>query len=347
MCALFLSKQGRPETKNNSQTLSCLVEKKPFSIESLKQRNHTMSFFRRSSKETAGESAAATPTAGTTDASENSSSPAVIESSEHSKIDEEEDHTDSMQITVEDEPEVDPVRVKLEGEVRQRDARISALERARAEKNAELEALEKELEQERLNQMKESLIHKIEVERIKRQTAHAQERLKALEADMQDKEAIKEYANLIKGVAPKGGVDSQYVMKLQAQLQKAVGKMETTMEQMKELEDNNREVVDGLAMEISELVEERCRTELELHKQMEVLEEQKNDMQAKYEERIRENLKTLQALRAKATAQTTIEELEEELVDTETRLEELYRIQQTQDRTIEQLKTSLASEDGM
>ena len=253
---------------------------------------------------------------------------------------------EEIKIKVEDEPEEDPERAELETVVRQRDSAISALEKARLEKQQQLAALEGELEKERLSQMKEALLHKIETERIKRQTANAEERLKCLEADMQDKAAIHEYANLIKGVAPKAGVDSQYVMKLQAQLQKAVTKMESTTEQMKTLEDNSNQMVDSLTLEISELVEERCRTELELRKQLDVLEGQKKDMQSEYEERIRENLKTLQALKAKATSQVTIEELEEELEDTENKLEELHRIQEKQQKTIEQLNKSLASQEG-
>lgn len=252
---------------------------------------------------------------------------------------------EQIKITVEDEPEEDPERTKLESDVRQRDAAVSALEKARLEKQQQLQALESELEKERLIQMKEALLHKIDTERIKRQTANAEERLKCLEADMQDRAAIHEYANLIKGVAPKAGVDSQYVMKLQSQLQKAVQKMETTTEQMNELENSSANVVDSLTKEIAELVEDRCRTELELRKQMEVLEVQKKDMQAEYEDRIRENLKTLQALKAKAASQTTIEELEEELDETETKLAELMRIQEKQQKTVDQLNKSLAAQD--
>ena len=252
---------------------------------------------------------------------------------------------DTVQITVEDEPAEDPERTKLESVVRQRDAAISALEKARLEKQQQLAALEGELERERLAQMKEALLHKIDTERIKRQTANAEERLKCLETDMQDKAAIHEYANLIKGVAPKAGVDSQYVVKLQSQLQKAVQKMEATTEQMNELENGSATMVDSLTKEIAELVEDRCRTELELRKQMEVLEGQKKDMQAEYEDRIRENLKTLQALKAKAASQITIEELEEELEETETKLEELMRIQEKQQKTVDQLNKSLAAQD--
>lgn len=248
-------------------------------------------------------------------------------------------------VTAEDEPDEDPERSQLEEVVRQRDASISALEKSRLEKHQQLVALEAELEKERLNQMKEALLHKIESERIKKQTANAEERLKCLEADMQDKAAIHEYANLIKGVAPKTGVDSQYVMKLQSQLQKAVTKMEATTQQMKSLEESSNQVVDSLTLEIAELVEERCRTELDLRKQLDILEGQKKEMQENYEDRIRENLKTLQALKAKATSQITIQELEEELEETETKLAELQRIQEKQQKTVAQLNKSLSAQD--
>jgi len=137
-------------------------------------------------------------------------------------------------------------RGDLEKEVRARDANISALEKTRLEKHHELAALQKELEEERLRQMKEAILHRIEVERLKRQTKAVEERLEALEKDMQDKDAIHEYANLIKGVAPKGGVDSQYVMKLQSQLAKAVKKMDATAHQMAQVEQSCEEVVGSL-----------------------------------------------------------------------------------------------------
>jgi hypothetical protein len=122
--------------------------------------------------------------------------------------------------------------------------------------------------------------------------------------------------------------------------------MEVTTEQMKELETKSDEMVDSLSLEITQLVEDRCRTELELRKQMEVLDQKKKDMQVEYEERIRENLKTLQALKAKAASQITIEELEEELEQTEAKLLELQHIREKQEKTIAQLGKSLSSQEG-
>jgi len=235
-------------------------------------------------------------------------------------------------------------RADLEKEVRARDAELSALEKTRLEKAQELEALQRELEEERLRQMKESILHRIEVERIKRQTKAVEERVKALETDMLDKEAIQEYANLIKGVAPKGGVDSQYVMKLQSQLAKAVKKMDSTSHQMAQIEQSCEDVVNSLKKEIYVIVEDRCRTELELRKQLELLEEQKAEMQAEYDDRIRENQIELERLKGKVSVEVSVADLEAELEATEAKLEQLNNIHEMQERTIEELNATF--EDG-
>lgn len=249
-------------------------------------------------------------------------------------------HPDVVNLDEEEEG----VRADLEKEVRARDTELSTLEKTRLEKHQELEALQKELEEERLRQMKESILHRIEVERIKRQTKAVEDRVQALETDMMDKEAIQEYANLIKGVAPKGGVDSQYVMKLQSQLAKAVKKMDTTAHQMAQVEQSCEDVINSLKKEISEIVEDRCRTELELRKQLELLEEQKAEMQAEYDDRIRENQVELERLKGKVSVEVSVAELEAELEATEAKLDQLNSIHEMQERTIEELNATF--DDG-
>lgn len=230
----------------------------------------------------------------------------------------------------------------LERKVQARDAELVGLEKLRMEKKNELEALQNDLDAERLIKMKESILHRIEVERLKRQTKAVEERFTVLENDMKNTDAIREYAELIKSVAPKGGnVDSQYVMKLQSQLSKAVKRMDATSHQMTQVEQSCEEVVNSLKKEISDIVEDRCRTELELMKQLELLEEKKIEIQSEYDERIEFNKKELARLKEKVTVEVTKADLEEELELTTERLERLNQVSEIQRRTIESLKETL------
>ena len=233
-------------------------------------------------------------------------------------------------------------RASLERSIRGRDSTVSSMEKKRQEKEAELAALQKELEHERLKQMEEAILHRLEADRLQRQTQAMEERLAALERDMQDKDAIYEYANLIKGVAPKNGVDSQYVMKLQSQLAKAVKKMEATSQQMEMVEQSCNEVVASLKLEIKEIVEDRCRTELELRKQLELLEEQKAEMQKDYDEQIRRNQEEMERLQQRASAEGMDIDLERELQEAESRLESLNKTNEDQDKQIKELSETLA-----
>jgi DNA repair exonuclease SbcCD ATPase subunit len=241
------------------------------------------------------------------------------------------------------EDDEDDDRSSLEKTVRARDATVISMDKKRLETDNELVALQKELDEERLRQMEEAILHQLESERLKKQTEALEERLEALERDMQDKEAIHEYANLIKAAAPKNGVDSQYVMKLQSQLAKAMKRMETTSRQMELVEQSCNEVVSSLSSEIKEIVEDRCRTELELRRQLELLEEQKADMQKSYEEQIRKNQEEMERLQESSKAEGRSPDLETELQEAESRLEELNQAYETNDQIIQDLKVTLES----
>mmetsp|Transcript_40313 Transcript_40313/g.40863 ORF Transcript_40313/g.40863 Transcript_40313/m.40863 type:complete len:215 (+) Transcript_40313:330-974(+) len=207
--------------------------------------------------------------------------------------------------------------------------------------------MQKELDSERLIQMKEAILHRIEVERLKRQTKAVEERFTVLEKDMQNTDAIREYAELIKSVAPKGGnVDSQYVMKLQSQLAKAVKRMDATSHQMTQVEQSCEEVVNSLKKEIGDIVEDRCRTELELMKQLELLEEQKLEIKSEYDDRIKLNRQELERLKDKVTVGITIVDLEEELEETEEKLGKLNNVHEMQERIIEELNETLKNNGG-
>ncbi len=146
---------------------------------------------------------------------------------------------------------------------------------------------------------------------------------------------------MIKTAAPKSGVDSQYVMKLQSQLAKAMKKMESTSHQMELVEQSCNEVVTSLSTEIKEIVNDRCRTELELRAQLELLEEQKAEMQKTYEEQILKNQEEMERLKKVAVEKESTPDLETELEEAENKLEALNQTHGTQEQTIEELKASL------
>lgn len=190
-------------------------------------------------------------------------------------------------------------RDQLEDAVRQRDETINQMEKSQMKKHRAIESVQAEIDEERVTQMQESIMHRIEYERLKRQTEGLERRLATLQRDMSDKDSVLEYANLIKSVAPKSGVDSTYVMKLQSQLAKAMKKMDGTSAQMVLVESSCEEVVNSLKSEIVEIVEDRCRTELELRKQVEVLSAQKADLVDEYEEKIARTQRAIDRLEAK------------------------------------------------
>jgi hypothetical protein len=94
-----------------------------------------------------------------------------------------------MAINDEDFADDDDGRGNLERTVRARDNTIISMDKKRLEKDTELAALQKELNEERLRQMEEAILHNLESERLKKQTEAMEERLEALERDMQDREA--------------------------------------------------------------------------------------------------------------------------------------------------------------
>ena len=114
--------------------------------------------------------------------------------------------------------------------------------------------------------------------------------------------------------------------------------MDATSHQMTQVEHSCEEVVNSLKKEIGEIVEDRCRTELELRKQLELLEEQKLEIQSEYDDRSILNQQELDRLKEKVTVEITLDDLEQELEETEEKLMKLNSTHEMQERIIEELK---------
>jgi chromosome segregation ATPase len=135
-------------------------------------------------------------------------------------------------------------------------------------------------------------------------------------------------------------------MKLQSQLAKAVKKMDATSQQMTLLEQSCDEVVASLKNEISDIVEERCRTELDLRRQLEQLEDQRSELKAAYEERIRENRREIERLKQRAQTEGAPDDVYKELEEAEHRLLELSLPQESGTMANQPNEMSLPQENG-
>ncbi|CAB9500425.1 expressed unknown protein [Seminavis robusta] len=244
------------------------------------------------------------------------------------------------------EPKIDPERVALENNVRIGDATIMELEKKRVNVRADYDVALDEYEEAKLGEMKEKLFFKVEVDRLKKKNHVTDSRVKTLGEDMQDASASMEYATLIVE-PPKDKNDKakarNYVLKLQKQVIEAVENMQAAPKKLANLVDNFDEAVTKLRTQLMEIMEERSRTEVQLRKQIGILQDEIEEMEDRYKERIQDSEDKLELLRAKWDKKQTFEDLEEELEEADGKLEELQELHEQQEKTIKKLKASKRS----
>lgn len=241
------------------------------------------------------------------------------------------------------EPVIDPERVALENNVRVADAMILSLEKKRVQTREDYNVAEDKYEEAKLGERKEKLFFQVEVDRLKKKNNVTNARVKALGEDMRDASASLEYATLI--VEPptdKKDKEKQktYVLKLQKQVIEAVENMQAAPKKLANLVDNFDEAVTKLRTQLMEIMEDRSHTEVQLRKQIGILNDEIEEMEARYKERIQDSEEKLVMLRAKWDKKQTFEDLEEELEEADSKLEELQEIHAQQEKTIAKLEAT-------
>jgi len=186
-------------------------------------------------------------------------------------------------------------RDALDALINDRDHKIALLEHDVRQHRAELIAARRDLDEVRLRMLEHAHLQSVEVSRRKREARAASARVKIYKRDMEDKESLKGYAELIREAAPPS-VDSSYVLKLQKQIQKAENRMESQREQMGVIKQKSDEVMESLTTEICEVVEEKSRVEIEMANQLKILRKEKGESEQKSQtelERVEKRLKHL------------------------------------------------------
>jgi len=240
------------------------------------------------------------------------------------------------------EPVIDPERVALENTVRVADSTIRALEKRSDKTREEYDKLEHEFEEAKLSQRKETLYYTVEVDRLRKKNNVTEARALALQEDMQDAGASTEYATLI--VEPPSDKNDRekaktYVLKLQKQVIEAVENMQAAPKKLTNLLDNFDEAVTRLRAQLMDLMDEQSRTEMQLVRQRNNLQEEFDDMEEIYGEQIQDSKEKLEMFKAKWDKAQTFEDLEEELEEADAKLGELQELRDAHAKQIHQLET--------
>ena len=174
-------------------------------------------------------------------------------------------------------------RELLESQINDRDHRIAQLEHELREARGSLVSSRRGLDEVQLHRLEHAQMQSISEARHKRQSRAAHQRIKVYKRDMDDMESLRGYAELIQEAAP-STTDSAYVLKLQKQIKKANERMDQQKEEMEVIRRSNEDVMESLMAEVCEVVEDRCRVEVDMANQIKHLRREMGEGEAKLRE---------------------------------------------------------------
>lgn len=176
-------------------------------------------------------------------------------------------------------------RDTLEYQINRRDAYITKLQSDLQRMQSQLSQYTKDNNTLRRQQLESTHRHGIAIKLWRRTNDGLNARVECFENETTPT-AAREIANLIRDAAPPNK-DSAYLMMLQDQLNKATVKLDHLGSQTEIVLHKGEEVVESLREEMNEVIRERCRMELELLDQEQMLEDEMRRMVMKTERRLK------------------------------------------------------------
>jgi len=200
-------------------------------------------------------------------------------------------------------------------QLREKEARIRALERVKQQQNEELTILRSEVGKSQIKHNEEMYWLRLECDSLRRDKENLEERMTEFQRDLRDlKESASqdEFEDMMDGGSGmitgsnnnnsssssgfgyhgpggngNGGIctDPQYVKHLQQQLSKSMQTMGILDNQISMVKTSCDEVVQSLKEEIADVMEDKCRMEMELMNQLAMLDNEKREMNLSYDEK--------------------------------------------------------------
>jgi len=169
----------------------------------------------------------------------------------------------------------------------ERNERIASLERQRAKQDEATAMLRSELGAVQIKHKEECYWLRLEVDNLRKDKEAVEDRMAELYRDMREIDNMNEEHDLMGGGAAPVCVDSGYVLHLQSQLSKSMQTMGVLDNQIGMVKRSCDEVVKSLKEEIADVMDDKCRVEMELLNQLAVLDNEKRNLEDECEERVR------------------------------------------------------------
>ena len=175
---------------------------------------------------------------------------------------------------------------ELTQQLLERDETIASLERQRTKQDEATAMLRSELGAVQIKHKEESYWLRLEVDNLRKDKEAAEDRMAELYRDMREIDNMNEEHDLMGGGAAPVCVDSGYVLHLQSQLSKSMQTMGVLDNQIGMVKRSCDEVVKSLKEEIADVMDDKCRVEMELLNQLAVLDNEKKNLKDECEERV-------------------------------------------------------------
>ena len=176
------------------------------------------------------------------------------------------------------------------------EARTAKFKVEMSEKDEELERMRAETVELRSMLKAQSLRHQLEIEEQRRQYKLMKARLEQMGEDMKDQFTLGEYCRMIKEAAPQR-TDTQYVIKLQAQMAKALNEMGVMGNQLTALKQSCDGVVKNLHKEMAKIVHDKSNAEQEFMNEFFNLEKNGKEARNEFEKKLQQNKNEIEELR--------------------------------------------------
>mmetsp|Transcript_30596 Transcript_30596/g.61999 ORF Transcript_30596/g.61999 Transcript_30596/m.61999 type:complete len:606 (-) Transcript_30596:295-2112(-) len=178
-------------------------------------------------------------------------------------------------------------RDELIQQMLEHDERVASLERQRAKQDEAAALLRSELGAVQIKHKEECYWLRLEVDNLRKDKEAVEDRMAELYRDMREIDNMNEEHDLMGGGAAPVCVDSGYVLHLQSQLSKSMQTMGVLDNQIGMVKRSCDEVVKSLKEEIADVMDDKCRVEMELLNQLAVLDNEKRNLEEECEERVR------------------------------------------------------------